>query len=1062
MVRGGVLADHELGADLAVRAAARDESRISTSRAERPSGSTAPPPGRGVERSIRAEERGQPDARAARPSPLAAAAGRADRVRAAAGEQHPGVLVGGVGDPRRGAHAAVERHRLGEVCVRRARIAERGGEPTEVAVGGAVRGHADRRSSRSCPARAELAVDESPPCPRHRRPPRRPPGRSARRATARRPQRVQPARRGPRELGRAPRRSMPSSANSAARAGSHAALAPAAGEQELDDGRELGQAPLLAAHAEHLDAVAARRRRVPSGGGSSRRSAGRRLGLGQPAVGQRDRRGVELRDVQDERLPGPPGPVPARRPARAGRRPASPIADQRGDPPLAGLGLDLEVADLARRCRGPRTASRRRPRGSVGAAAPVRSRQHGGQPVAVAEPAGHGHRRGAEVAALARCAPGSRARARARRAGARGASSRRAAARPTPPRAARGRRRRRRPAASRRSRSRSRPRPSRTPSPSRRARSRRPSGTSRWRVRAPPRYSAVPRSSSVANRRRSSAIPTSSAVRSGPRPRRRPAPPRGDGRRAQVVVDGAGRVAERRRARVVVGQVGQHAVGRMRLATASRASPIAQVQLGPAQPGQAGDDGAADELVGEAVREPPAPGTSSIIPLRSASSSAGGGRRGSSAEARGDDVEVELGAGHGGELERVAGRRARAGTGAGPRPRARSRAWPARRAGAGRRTRPSSTATAPVSTSIRQSSQSRNALPPVSSPMACGQRRRRGAGGAGHEGRDLLLAEADEPQPHDVLGAPQVGQRVGELGRDVGVGVPERGHHQHARRRPRSGPGGAAGAASARRPSDSPRAAGASGRRRPTAASSSVTAVCSRWRSVSGSASTAGPGPSIRSGRSGSSRASSLPALPRSARRVSGSLVRTSQSSASTNGRYGVWTAASQAPYSTSDALGGRLAGELADQAALARPGLAADQRGTAAVAVEPRQQRAQRRELPRPADEREGRREPQRSWKWELVGSSTRQILSIRRRVNTCRGCGATIVRSGHRRRRPRRSSSVGGRWRRATAPTRSHREHHLDRGRGSPGARSVVLRRPDRPAGRRRTTPPAPCSTP
>ena len=51
-----------------------------------------------------------------------------------------------------------------------------------------------------------------------------------------------------------------------------------------------------------------------------------------------------------------------------------------------------------------------------------------------------------------------------------------------------------------------------------------------------------------------------------------------------------------------------------------------------------------------------------------------------------------------------------------------------------------------------------------------------------------------------------------------------------------------------------------------------------------------------RAGRSGSSRVSSPPPAPSAARSSAASVTRTSRSSASTNGPYGVRTTASQAP----------------------------------------------------------------------------------------------------------------------------------------------------------------------
>ena len=63
-------------------------------------------------------------------------------------------------------------------------------------------------------------------------------------------------------------------------------------------------------------------------------------------------------------------------------------------------------------------------------------------------------------------------------------------------------------------------------------------------------------------------------------------------------------------------------------------------------------------------------------------------------------------------------------------------------------------------------------------------------------------------------------------------------------------------------------------------------------------------------------------------------------------------------------AAGGRLLGELAHEPALPRAGLAGDERDPPALARRPRHERPQRRELPRPADERERGRQPERPGK--------------------------------------------------------------------------------------------------
>ena len=67
-----------------------------------------------------------------------------------------------------------------------------------------------------------------------------------------------------------------------------------------------------------------------------------------------------------------------------------------------------------------------------------------------------------------------------------------------------------------------------------------------------------------------------------------------------------------------------------------------------------------------------------------------------------------------------------------------------------------------------------------------------------------------------------------------------------------------------------------SGALRPTPASRSATAVCRRWRSVSGSAATGSGSSPTRCARSGSSRESSPPSGPSASRNVASSVLRTS------------------------------------------------------------------------------------------------------------------------------------------------------------------------------------------
>ena len=91
---------------------------------------------------------------------------------------------------------------------------------------------------------------------------------------------------------------------------------------------------------------------------------------------------------------------------------------------------------------------------------------------------------------------------------------------------------------------------------------------------------------------------------------------------------------------------------------------------------------------------------------------------------------------------------------------------------------------------------------------------------------------------HDVVGAAQVGERLRERRRDVGLGVAEGGERPGRARLPadaRQVTQEQERRASAQWPSSS---TSSTGRARLTPASRSVTAVCRRWRSVSGSAST--------------------------------------------------------------------------------------------------------------------------------------------------------------------------------------------------------------------------------
>ena len=139
------------------------------------------------------------------------------------------------------------------------------------------------------------------------------------------------------------------------------------------------------------------------------------------------------------------------------------------------------------------------------------------------------------------------------------------------------------------------------------------------------------------------------------------------------------------------------------------------------------------------------------------------------------------------------------------------------------------------------------------------------AGGAADQVGDLGPGEPREAHPHDVLGAAQVGERLRELHRQVGLGVAE-GHEEQQ-------PGAPGGARQVPQQQQRRRVGPVPvlehEQHRPprlTFASRSATAVWRRWRSVSGSASTGSGSSPTRAGRSGSSRVSSPPPAPSAAR----------------------------------------------------------------------------------------------------------------------------------------------------------------------------------------------------
>ena len=285
-----------------------------------------------------------------------------------------------------------------------------------------------------------------------------------------------------------------------------------------------------------------------------------------------------------------------------------------------------------------------------------------------------------------------------------------------------------------------------------------------------------------------------------------------------------------------------------------------------------------------------------------------------------------------------------------------------------------------VSTSARHSSQTRNALPAVRSLIA------RASSGTPSVRRPRRAARTRSPRRPTARRGAAARRRRSGAGRRASrparpafcLGVAERRQQQQprpplARARWRSRPSVGASAQCASSSTSS------TGRRRLTPSSRSVTAVCSRWRSVSGSARPASAGRPRASPRSGSSRASSPPVgrARRAARR--GRVTRASCSSASTNGPYGgVHDRVAGAVEDERAAVGG-LGRELAHEPALARAGLAADEHHPAPVAARPTGQRAQHRQLALAPDEREGGGQAQRA------GESAQRSRS-------------TIVRSDHR----------------------------------------------------------------
>ena len=194
-------------------------------------------------------------------------------------------------------------------------------------------------------------------------------------------------------------------------------------------------------------------------------------------------------------------------------------------------------------------------------------------------------------------------------------------ARPPPPRAARPRPGRRCPGASTRPRSRSPPARAARPSASSRAMS----AAGRERLQRVERLAgAVARGAELEEHLRAPAGSSMPQLERGAQPRRRLVEGQRRGGRPRgehVVLDGALGAAERRGGGEVVREVGERAAGALRRRCSS-ASPTRRWSSARRSAGEPVVERPAHELVGEAVGQPRATGSSSIIPLRTASSSA--------------------------------------------------------------------------------------------------------------------------------------------------------------------------------------------------------------------------------------------------------------------------------------------------------------------------------------------------------------------------------------------------------------------------------------------------------
>ena len=540
------------------------------------------------------------------------------------------------------------------------------------------------------------------------------------------------------------------------------------GGEHPHDRRELGEPPALAADAEHLDPVHARRV-APRHEAAPLVGALRvRLGRLEAPVAQRERRGVVLGDVEHERLGGPLGHLAQRRDRAAGGRKVAERHERR-HPPGHRLRADLGVAELLAERHG--LGQHREDLLDRGRAVrPVRAHEHGGEAGAVVDVPRHGDRAAPRDAAAVTVA------LQVQRAG---EAREQADAQRRVVRAERGGRlleQRDRAAVGH-----ARP-PAGLLVPDRRAREQR-------RVPALARERRGAREGVDRGERRPRAMAREAQLEEdlgpvvraelerGAQPRRGfvegQRGPRG-ARSLEVVRDRAVRRAERCRGREVVGEVGERTAG----AGAPRLERLAdaEVELGTARPGEPVVERPAHELVGEA---PPAPMAGDLVDhaagvgLFERLEQLGVAEPGGAA----DDVEVDLGPCGGGELEQVGGARRE------PRePLAHDLAHALRTAELPRRAvHPQLAAGQLDGARLDQRAPllaQQEGVPLGERAQRLRQRRRPvDARGPADELRHLGFGEAAEAQPHDVV-APEVGEALGERGRDVRLGVAERPQQQ--------------------------------------------------------------------------------------------------------------------------------------------------------------------------------------------------------------------------------------------------------------------------------------------